>query len=321
MLVHYCSSDNWIGSAAKNLTATNGTTYDIEFAGEAIVNAVFEQLRAGSTAGDAAAQMAFYTTALPDLDSASEIILAGESAGGGGLRHHLDRLREVVIEPNATDPNLVVRGLIDAGMPPHLGGATIQWGAAGAPLSYADYLLNENEPIVRGFWEADDSALDQSCLDAAWAPWHNLTGGHPQVCGDTTYTLSNHITTPVFVRQDINDTLAKQKYITWSLFPTTDDFWLAQFNQLTLHSVYTPTLGGLEPPLAAPGVQGIHCMRHVSVQHGAGFFRHTVLNPALVGLSFHDLLVNWLNGLSGTDTVQIQTDNPAVAGYTASFCP
>jgi hypothetical protein len=39
---------------------------------------------------------------------------------------------------------------------------------------------------VRGFWGADDSALDQSCLDPVWAADHNLAGSHPQVCYDTT---------------------------------------------------------------------------------------------------------------------------------------
>lgn len=321
VLVHYCSSDNWAGSAFKPLVASNGTAYDIYFRGEAIVNAVFAQLQIAATGADPLAQMNFYSTTLPDLNDASEIILAGESAGGGGMRHHLDRLREDVIEPAATDPNLVVSGLIDAGMAPDLGGATITWGAAGAPTSYADFLLSESEPVLRGFWEADDSALDQSCLDPVWTAWHNLAGGHPQVCGDITYTLFNHITTPVFVRQDINDPLGKTKYINWSLFPTTDDYWLAQFNQLTLHAAYSPAIGGLEPPLAAPGVQGVFCSLHVAVQTNRGFFRHTIVDPVVAPLSFHDLLVNWLNGLSGTDTVQIQNDNPALAGYSASFCP
>jgi hypothetical protein len=176
--------------------------------------------------------------------------------------------------------------------------------------------------VVRGFWEADDSALDQSCLNPVWAPWHNTAGGHPQVCSDTTYTLLNHITTPVFLRQDINDPLGKQRYAAWLLFPTTDDYWLASFHQSTLFGSYTTTLGGLEPPLATPGVQGPNCALHVAAQDNKGFFRHTVTAPALTGLSFHDLLVNWLNGLPpGTDTIQIQTDNLGVGLYSASFCP
>ena len=85
-------------------------------------------------------------------------------------------------------------------------------------------LVNFDEPVIRTFWEVDDSALDQSCLSPAWAPWHSLAGGHPQVCYDTTYTLLNHITTPFFLRQDINDPLGKTRYVAWALFPSTDDF-------------------------------------------------------------------------------------------------
>jgi hypothetical protein len=324
VLVHYCSSDNWIGSGDKaSIVTSTGVAYDIHFHGEAIVNAVFATLQAAATTADAAPAANFYATALPDLRDASEIILAGESAGGGGMRHHLDRLREDVIAPVATNPNVVVRGLIDAGAPPFMGGATLTYGAAGAPVNYHDMLVNFDEPVVRGFWEADDSALDQSCLDAAWTPWHIAAGGHPQVCYDTTYTLLNHITTPVFLRQDINDPLGKTRYVTWALFPTPDDFWSATFNQQTLFGSYTPALGGLEPPLASPGVQSPNCGLHVAVQTNKGFFRHTVVGPApLVGLSFHDLFVNWLNGLApGTSTIQIQTDNLGAGAYSASFCP
>ncbi|HEX7182580.1 MAG TPA: pectin acetylesterase-family hydrolase [Thermoanaerobaculia bacterium] len=323
VLVHYCSSDNWIGSGEKlGLSTTTGTFFDIEFRGEAIVNAVFATLQAGATRPDLAPAGNFYATQLPDLRDASEIILAAESAGGGGLRHHLDRLRESVILPVATNPNVVVRGLIDAGAPPDMGGATLTYGAPGAPVNYADFLLNFQEPVVRGFWEADDSALDQSCLNPVWAPWHIPAGGHPQVCYDTTYTLLNHITTPVFLRQDINDPLGKMRYVAWSLFPAPDDFWSATFNQLTLFGSYAPAVGGLEPPLASPGVQGPKCGLHVAVQTNNGFFRHTVVAPGLLSLSFHDLFVNWLNGLPpGPDTIQIQTDNLGPGFYTASFCP
>src|SRR5690349_14841225 len=41
VLVHYCSSDNWIGSSQlAGVSTSTGTAYDIRFEGEAIVNAV-----------------------------------------------------------------------------------------------------------------------------------------------------------------------------------------------------------------------------------------------------------------------------------------
>ena len=75
------------------------------------------------------------------------------------------------------------------------------------------------------------------------------------------------------------------------------------------------------PPLDAPGVFGPNCDQHVATTSGQGFFNSTVSGIA-GALSFHDLLLNWLNGLApGSDTIQIQTDtsaNPVV--YTPSNC-
>jgi hypothetical protein len=41
----------------------------------------------------------------------------------------------------------------------------------------------------------------------------------------------------------------------------------------------------------------------------------------VVGLSFYDLLVNWLANPAGVATVQIQDDLAGVGAYTPSFCP
>ena len=45
VLVHYCSSDNWIGSTRHTgLNTSTGTAYDSRFQGEALVNAVISTL-------------------------------------------------------------------------------------------------------------------------------------------------------------------------------------------------------------------------------------------------------------------------------------
>lgn len=321
VLVHYCSSDNWIGSAKlKGINTSTGTAYDIQFQGEAIVNAVISTLLSGPVGADPAVAEEFYDTTVPNLQAASEILLGGESAGGGGLRHHLDRLY-TLLQAAVADPAVNIRGVVDAGAPPGLWDPAISWADPYSPADYPHNLLTQMEPPVRSFWGANDSALDASCLDAAWTADHNLAGSHPQVCYDTTYTLMNHITTPVFLRQDINDPLGKQRYVDWVLYATPDDFWSAQFAQLGLFASYTPASGGLEPPLAAPGVQGIHCNRHVAIQTNNGFFSHHVNGPGLPVRAFHDLLVAWLGGAaSGPDTVQIETDNLGVGAYSPSFC-
>lgn len=322
VLVHYCSSDNWIGSSQlAGVSTSTGTAYDIRFQGEAIVNAVVSTLLNGPVGADPAVAAAFYNTTVPNLQAASEILLGGESAGGGGLRHHLDSLY-TLLQAAVADPEVKINAVVDAGAPPGLWDPAISWADPYSPGDYPDNLLTQVEPPVRSFWGANDSALDASCLDPAWAAAHNLIGSHPQICYDTTYTLMNHITTPVFLRQDINDPLGKQRYVDWALYATSDDFWSAQFAQLNLFAGYTPAAGGLEPPLAAPGVQGIHCNRHVAIQTNDGFYAHNVTGPGVPARSFHDLLVAWLAGApTGPNTVQIQTDNLGAGAYTASFCP
>lgn len=322
VLVNYCSSDNWIGSSDHtSLNASNGTAFNIGFHGEDIVNAVVQTLLAGPTTADPAVGRRFYRTPLPDLSTATRILLAGESAGGGGLRHHLDRLNFDVLRPAIAGP-VDIRGVIDAGVTPHLGGAGIDWSDPYSPGDYAHHLKTEVEIPVRSFWGVNDSALDQSCLDPAWTADHDLAGGHPRVCYDTTYTLLNHITTPVFLREDINDPLGKERYAEWNLYPATDNYWSDLFAQLTAFAAYSPAGGGLEAPLGAPGLQGPNCSRHVSIQTDDGFYLHRVTGPAVPALSFHGLLRNWVNGAAvGPNTQQIQVDNLPAGFYTPSICP
>lgn len=326
VIVNYCSSDNWIGSQDYvALPTTAGATYDIRFQGEAIVNAVIDTLLAGPTAPDADVAAGYYPTALPSLADASLVVLSGESAGAGGMRHHMDRLNYDKIVPAATNPNIVVRGLLDAGFSPWLGDPAINWGAvAGSPGHYRDHLLTNVAPAAQGFWGADDSALDQSCLDPAWIPIHFLLhgGSHPEICLDTTYTLLNHITTPTFLRHDINDPLAKDPYVLWGLYPTNDDYWQAQFDQLVLFGHYSSTFGGLELPDGDSGVQAINCSQHVAIQTKAGFFDRRVKGPGLVPRSFHDLVTSWIaNVAKGPEITQYQFDNAGAGVYTVSHCP
>jgi hypothetical protein len=314
VLLNYCSSDNWVGSAVQTgLQPAAGPAYDIEFHGEAIVNDAFTQLLAGA-APDAGPAATYWNDVLPSLRTAEEIILVGESAGGGGLRHHLDRL-EAWLRAEVFAPEVRIAGVVDAGMTPGLWDPAITWGAAGAPASYADHLLG----MVRDshdLWGTDDTAIDASCLDPAYAAAHNAVGVHPEICYDTTYTLLNHITTPFFARQDINDPLGREKYMQWLLYPNGPAFTAAQAAQL----VDTATLaGGLEPIAVTPGVSGTHCQQHVTVLTG-DFFSDTPVFPAggPVGLSFHDLLWNWLNAAGPAR--QVQPDGIAGPPYTPSNC-
>lgn len=317
VLLHYCSSDNWVGSEIHTgLTPSAGPAYDIEFNGEAIVNAAFSRLLSlGGTAPDPQPAAEFWNDSLPSLRTAEEIVLVGLSAGGGGLRHHLDRL-ESWLRGAVFSPEVRISGVIDAGMTPGLWSPAITWGAVpGAPLSYADY-LSTLAADRHAFWGTDPSALDASCLDPAWTVAHNAVGVHPEICYDTTYTLFNHITTPFFARQDIHDTLGDDRYADWQLYPSAPAFRAAQAAQLFATAAFA---GGLEPIAFTPGVSGTHCLQHVTVLTG-DFFTDVPVFPAgwPPGLSFHDLLSNWLYG--GGPPRQVQPDFTAGPVYTPSGC-
>jgi hypothetical protein len=311
--LQYRSSDNWIGSGSHTALAAGGQTYDIEFNGEAIVNDAIERLLDAS--GVAPDPNPFWSDALPSLQTAEEVWFYGDSAGGGGLRHHLDRLAALVRQ---RVPGVKVVGVIDAGNGPGFWNTPINWGVgAGAPTGYADLLATHYRPTVRDFWQADDTALDASCLDPAYAAAHVADGGtHPEICYDTTYSLFNHITTPFFVRQDIDDPLAKEKYADWQLFPSEQAYWAAQ---RTFMAGLVGFAGGLEPVTTPPGVFAPHCGEHVSVNSNHFFTRAVRFPGPVAGPSFHGLLVNWMAGAA--PFAQIQADGNPGPAYTPSICP
>lgn len=90
--IAYCSSDLWSGNREAS-SATEG----YEFRGWTIFHSVIADLKARTTG--------------PNLKNATEILLAGTSAGGNGVMMHLDWLASQF-------PGANVRGLNDAGWIP-----------------------------------------------------------------------------------------------------------------------------------------------------------------------------------------------------------
>jgi hypothetical protein len=305
VLLHYCSSDNWVGSGPLGVPVDPDTGVavlnDIEFEGEAIVADAIATLRAGSTFADPLAAARFYNVPMPDLDAATRVLITGDSAGGGGARHHVDRIASQL----AAETILVV----DAAFAPAFYKANIRWNAVNPANPYVDYIdmmTSEQEPVARGLWSVDDSALDESCLATAPAS--------PELyCLDTDWVLENHITTPFFVHQDLTDPLAMPTYAAWSIFASAFDYAVATFDQLV--DVQT---AGVEARAKDPGVLGLNCNNHIASRDTVKFTTWRVTGLA-GSQAFADLLDAWMTGATGL--VNLQTDNPAVAGYNASFCP
>ena len=119
--------------------------------------------------------------------------------------------------------------------------------------------------------------------------------------------------TPFFLAMDINDPLPAERYAQWGHFPNAPLYWDAQRIDLaTLTS-------GLAGAPVVPGVFGPKCNEHVRMSSRKFFNQGVNLPGGIKGLSFHDLLTNWLSGAAPAS--QIQQDGDPFAPYTPSFCP
>jgi hypothetical protein len=287
VLVHYCDSSDYVGSAAnKQLDPPSfpGRDYEIEFNGEAIFNDVFATLTSGPTLPDQGPESCY----LPDLKNAF-VLLGGESAAVTGIRSHVDRIAAELLAHNVT-----VESVTDASFGPALYDPALVWDPLlSGYASYDELGLNFSTPRWRDFWEVDDSAMDQSCLGSGVADYF---------CMDSVYLALNEVTTPSFVHADLVDSMGDEKLLDWGLYANRYDIaaaTAAQFGTLPL----------------GWGSFGQHCRQHVQIQRRQ--FNRTTINGG-TGWTFHDVLWSWLTG--GAVTNDIQGDNGAAPYTTSLLC-
>ncbi len=296
VLMAYCSSDSWIGSSdKKEITTASGIGYEIEFRGQDIVYDLIGTLSDGPTWADPRGATRYYNEPMPDLDLASRVIFAGESAGSNGLRHHVDALAAFVTASNVNPAGVEVLALADAALSPALFDPAVVWNPPASPLDYDDMGITQLRPRI-DFWEAHPSALDRSCM---------ASGVPDYYCMDTVYTLLNEISTPVFVRADLTDHLLEDRVVTaWGLYASAE----------VLAQETASEFGNLP---AGSGAFGPNCNGHVMVQND-GFA--TTTTDGGTGLTFHDLFANWVNGVG--PTVDVQSDFLGAGAYSPSVsCP
>jgi len=138
--VPYCSSDAWFGDAEVTWS-DGGTDMVLEYRGQAIVQAVAETLAQGEW------ESVDGVTPSEDLADAEEILLAGTSAGGGGVAVQADRFFETI---DATVHHQAqTHALVDAVFTPTLADPTVD------ALWLGDLL---------GFAALVNSGLDESCV-------------------------------------------------------------------------------------------------------------------------------------------------------------
>ncbi len=94
VMLNYCSSDTWMGDAIQT-----SSEREYIFAGHDIVSAIFKDL-------------SDHNVFSRDLSDASELLVAGSSAGGSGASHNLNRIVDWF-------PELPIKGVIDSSWDPN----------------------------------------------------------------------------------------------------------------------------------------------------------------------------------------------------------
>ncbi|RZO60996.1 MAG: hypothetical protein EVA89_12475 [Sandaracinaceae bacterium] len=320
VFVHYCSSDLWTGRQAEvELDATHPidaepVRFRAAFQGASIVDAVVATLR-----GEAGSVMAG-PDALPDLDEADEVVLAGASAGGAGVIYNLDRVAADLREHNvacdgATCP-LSVYGLIDS--------------IYGVRLDRLDF--SSSSLCAEGLctWEAFSRA-DDAAKRAIWAPslddscdaWHAAEGSPDGFrCTDNAYVIEHHVTTPFILRMGLTDSLigggmAERGFSVPERGGAAIDIGL--FAELVSEQlVALPDLPRTANEGASmtrsPGVYGPACPKHETLSDGPNTYAVRV-EVSGTPVSFAELIQAWRADAGGV------TSAVTVPGVNPSTCP
>ncbi|MCE9580119.1 MAG: pectinacetylesterase family protein [Deltaproteobacteria bacterium] len=300
----YCTSDAWHGTRrAVSMNAINPktnapVTFTLHFLGARVLDGDLGVLR------QAGVPALVYTRSgasipLPDLDEASEVIVAGDSSCGEGTITNLDYIRDTLRATNVDCQGagacpLAVYGLLDAIVGPDMSKLDFSTYVQPEVRSYADYVtLSALLPPSVG------ARRDASCLAAHAAD--------PAICGDESHVVRNHVTTPFFVRMALVDQLISTNYLEAMLRnPDHTPMTLQSFG-LTLHDELTAFAnlpGTAEEGAAmtrAPGVFAPACTKHDTIRSTPDTFDTTITPSGGAAQTLLPVFHNWQTG-TGTPT-------------------
>ncbi len=213
VLVKYCSSDKWSGTARDSIVDADDpltgdpVTMKIHFLGSRILDATIATLRQTGgvklnyTIGNPDVEM-------PNLDDAEVVILAGASGGAGGVNNNADRLGAALRRTNNNcrgqrTCGLLYRALHDSAYNPD---------AANLDYSTTPYCLKFGyctaEQVMTYDMENGQGILWKSRTDDSCGEWHRKNDPDTEyLCVDDEHVLTNHITTPLFIRMGQTDSL------------------------------------------------------------------------------------------------------------------
>ncbi len=292
--LYYCSSDSWQGRQSNVVLETtwfqgtqpshNPQQYLIHFRGADIIDAVIDMLRNGAQYVDQRER----TITMPDLDEAERILLTGSSAGSGGVRYNTDRIRALL---QAGNEDLDFRAVVDAGYSrpyPTRDYRRTPMCQLQALCSYELMMSNEwhnvkealhADPATPGISVEDDCETTEAGTNTEWK------------CADGVYVLENHIATPVFVRQDLQDSLVAGNYEKVNFGSAGDFGQLVAYELERFHAADT-----------SRGVFAPQCGDHTGLTNNR--FSQAMVDVGGTLFSFHDLLLNWVNGSSPTVAIE-----------------
>jgi len=198
VFLNYCSSDGWAGSAS-NVSLPDAGSWNVggrlvegfkaDFHGHDIILDALDMLDDTASWPGTDADASYV---MPDLSSATDVLLAGESAGGGGVLNNLDRVEAELASMGASAR---VGGSIGASHKPSLGVSTDPWWVDEDGDNINDV---EEGAIIKWSQVVEISGqIDASCVAGAAIgdEWQCLLLA--SAAGD--------ISTPFHVKQDMSD--------------------------------------------------------------------------------------------------------------------
>ena len=208
IMVPYCSSDTYAGRNTtsrvvdygafvgkqvtigdKTTTITNPAGYApltrIRFSGGFIVDAVIDLVMNGGVKTGRKTGNEGNQKTDPPASAEDEVVLAGSSAGAGGVVRNLDRVAKAVA---AAAPNVRFYGITDAGNDVGI-------------IADASITGDGNRAAAEFWGAAAASDLDETCLAANPLATSNR-------CFNSAVVLRNHLETPHYVIQNAYDVVA-----------------------------------------------------------------------------------------------------------------
>jgi hypothetical protein len=286
--LYYCSSDAWAGRAA-DVVLTNpddaSERFRMHVRGHDIAMAVFDVLLAGAVTSDDG------IVTMPSLADATEVVVTGTSAGGGGVINNGDAVA-ALFDPGSTQVWLV----IDALLGPDLGDIDDAVIASAVEDAFSAAAAATNA--------ATNAFQDESCAAA-----HG--GADAWMCSWSPHLRNHHLTTPFFARGDLADPVVFNQY-------EAAGATIVQYAQWTR----TAALGVQNVPsdaeeaagiVRAPGVYSQGCGQHVGLTNVDYYSAATVEDQNGAPRTLHGAVVSWL---LGNDFTAVDTVPP-----TTSVCP